>query len=893
MTQPFKRYVRALDRGDERMRKLHAVFNLRAEALSYTRAMRRCWILALLAALLLAAPSARAPIAPAQQRARLKLVLVGDSTVTDRAGWGRAFKLFLDDSIECVNMAAGGRSSKSYIDEGRWREALAQKGDVYLIQFGHNDEPGKGPLRETDPSTTYRAYMSRYIDESRAIGARPVLVTSLARRTFREGRLYATLTPYVEAVRALAAEKQVPLIDLHTSSLALVERMGEDAWTAISPRDAKGEVDRTHLNAQSSLLVAPLVLAELRKVLPDLADRLRTSPATGAAAMRRAADAVVAQDGSGQYRTVQEAVNAVPQGTSIDRPWTVFIKAGTYRELVYVQREKRFLSLVGEDPSTTRITYDLHANMVGTDGKPIGTFRTPTIVVDADDFTAENLTFENAAGPVGQALALRVDADRAVFRNSRFLGWQDTIFINRGRQYFEDSFIAGHVDFIFGGATAYFERCHLHVWSDGYITAAATPPEQPHGYVFANGRITGEPGARTYLGRPWRGFARVAFINTEMSDVVRPEGWHNWDRAEREQTTHYAEFGSRGPGVASAKRVSWAKNLSKDEALRLTPREVLRGIDDWDPARFPASPSERKATAAPFPTAPGPLAASPPRVLELWPEGVPGAKTGAGAERVENGRVSNVHVPTLTMHAPSPSAAIGTALIVAPGGGYQRLAMNSEGGALVGKWNALGITVFVLKYRLAEYGHPAPLQDVLRAVRLVRSRAAEFSVAPDRIGIFGASAGGHLAASAAALHGNEQGRTGAALDAVSGRPDFLALLYPVVMMEGPFVHEGSRRNLLGQQPAAATAALLSIDKQVTAGMPPVFLVHTAEDKSVPVENSLALYAALRRAAVPVEMHLYEKGPHGFGTATGLGTTSDWPDRLGEWLRARGLLARAR
>jgi pectinesterase len=175
-------------------------------------------------------------------------------------------------------------------------------------------------------------------------------------------------------------------------------------------------------------------------------------------------NAIVAVDGSGDYRTVQDAINAVPQNTSASNRWVSFIKAGTYRELIYVQREKRFVTLVGEDPSRTVLTYTLNANMTGVDGKPIGTFRTPSTVIDADDFIAENLTFENTAGPVGQALALRVDGDRVVFRNCRFLGWQDTIFLNRGRQYFEDSFIAGHVDFVFGGATAFFERCHLHYW---------------------------------------------------------------------------------------------------------------------------------------------------------------------------------------------------------------------------------------------------------------------------------------------------------------------------------------------------------------------------------------------------------------------------------------------
>ena len=304
--------------------------------------------------------------------------------------------------------------------------------------------------------------------------------------------------------------------------------------------------------------------------------------ATLGALRQPAPNAIVATDGSGTYKTVQEAIDAVPQNTSASNRWTIFIKAGTYRERVYVQREKRFVTLVGEDATRTIITYHLNATMPGEDGKPIGTFRTPTVTIDADDFTADNLTFENSAGPVGQALALRVDGDRIVFRRSRFLGWQDTIFLNRGRQYFEDCYIAGHVDFIFGGATTFFERCHLHCLRNGYITAASTPREQRYGFVFANGRITGEADVRTYLGRPWRDFAQVTFIDTRMSDVVRPEGWHNWDRPEREKTSRYSESGSTGSGSGPG-RVSWARTLTPAEAKALSARSVLGGADDWKP----------------------------------------------------------------------------------------------------------------------------------------------------------------------------------------------------------------------------------------------------------------------------------------------------------------------
>ncbi len=296
------------------------------------------------------------------------------------------------------------------------------------------------------------------------------------------------------------------------------------------------------------------------------------------------ANAVVAADGSGQFKTVQEAINAAPQLCQPGPRWVIYVKAGTYRELIYVQREKRFVSLVGEDPAKTVITYDLYANVPGNDGKPIGTFRTPTALIDADDFTVENVTFENAAGPKGQALAVRVDGDRVVFRHCRLLGWQDTILVNRGRHYFEDCYITGHVDFIFGAATAFFEKCHLHCLGDGYITAASTPDSQPWGFVFAHCQITGEtPEARTYLGRPWRAYASVVFLNTEMSAVVRPAGWHNWNKPDAEKTSRYAEFNSSGPGANPAARVLWARQLTAAEAGAITVERVLGGADGWNP----------------------------------------------------------------------------------------------------------------------------------------------------------------------------------------------------------------------------------------------------------------------------------------------------------------------
>jgi len=607
-------------------------------------------------------------------------------------------------------------------------------------------------------------------------------------------------------------------------------------------------------------------------------------------AQRPAADAVVAADGSGDYKTIQEAINAVPQTTSESHRWLIFVKAGVYREVVYIQREKRFVSLVGEDPIRTVITYNLNANMIGTDGRPIGTFRTPSVFIDADDFTAENVTFENSAGPVGQALALRVDGDRAVFRNCRFLGWQDTILLNRGRHYFEDSLITGHVDFIFGAATAFFERCHIHSWRNGYITAASTPAEQRYGFVFSGCKITGESAdVKTYLGRPWRDFAQVTFLNTNMSEVVRPMGWNNWDRPERERTSRYSEFGSTGPGSKPNDRAGWAKPLSAADVSSISVAAVLGGTDNWDPRRVPVQSSRVKVIESPLPSAPGIGAPIAVQVIPLWPEGAPGAKPNAGPELSVDGRISNVHAPTLTYFPAPPAISVGTAVVICPGGGYVRLAFDKEGTDVAKRLNAIGISAFVLKYRLTEYGHPAPLQDVLRSIRLIRSRSEEFGIRADRIGVMGFSAGGHVAASAATLFDAPEGRTGSQLDRTSARPDFAALIYPVITMKDPFVHKGSRENLLGKAPSSTRIDELSMEMRVTSNTPPVFLVHTEEDMTVPVENSILFYQALRKAGVPAELHLYTKGPHGFALADGIEPTSAWPKRLEEWMHSYGWL----
>ncbi len=279
-------------------------------------------------------------------------------------------------------------------------------------------------------------------------------------------------------------------------------------------------------------------------------------------------------------------------------------------------------------------------------------------------------------------------------------------------------------------------------------------------------------------------------------------------------------------------------------------------------------------------------------VIPLWPEGAPGAKY-IGPEKQDRGNISAVSEPTLTYFAPAVDRPNGTAIIICPGGGYSRLAFDREGIQYARWLSSLGVTSFVLKYRMKEFGHPAPLQDVLRAIRLVRSRAAEFKIAPDRIGIMGSSAGGHLAGSASTLFDHASGKTGAELDAVSARPDFAILLYPVITMQDPATHAGSRKSLLGPSPTPELMELLSLEKQVTANTPPTLLIHTQLDKTVPAENSLLYLQALIRAKVPGELYVFEHGSHGMGMRAGLGTASDWPKRAEQWLQERGLLEPAK
>lgn len=223
-----------------------------------------------------------AEAAPSSAKKKIRIVLVGDSTVGESSGWGPGFACWVNpDVAECINAARNGRSSKSFIGENLWQPALELKGDYYLIQFGHNDEPGKGPERETDPATTFPQNLARYVDDARAIGAKPILVTSLTRRKFVAGNphlLLPSLVPYAAATASVAQAKRVPLLDLHARSIAFCEQLGEPGCEALSPRTAEGGVDQTHLNAKGSAAIARLVVEDLRRTVPELASAFLAEP---------------------------------------------------------------------------------------------------------------------------------------------------------------------------------------------------------------------------------------------------------------------------------------------------------------------------------------------------------------------------------------------------------------------------------------------------------------------------------------------------------------------------------------------------------------------------------------------------------------------------------------
>ena len=295
-------------------------------------------------------------------------------------------------------------------------------------------------------------------------------------------------------------------------------------------------------------------------------------------------DFVVAQDGSGNFTTIQSAVDACKSFP--DKPIIIFVKNGIYKEKVQVPACNNLLKIKGEDSKKTILTNDDFFGKINRGRN--STFYTYTLMVEANDFQLENITIENSSGAVGQAVALHVEGDRCIFRNCRILGHQDTLYAagETSRQYFSDCYIEGATDFIFGAATVVFERCTLHTLANSCITAASTTKGKQFGFVFLNCRLTAEIGAsKTYLGRPWRDYANVVFIHCDMGAHIMPAGWANWDKTQRDKTAFYAEFENTGAGANTSARVGWSKVLTPKEAAKYTVTDILKGSDGWNPQK--------------------------------------------------------------------------------------------------------------------------------------------------------------------------------------------------------------------------------------------------------------------------------------------------------------------
>ena len=529
--------------------------------------------------------------------------MIGDSTMANKKldggnperGWGMVLPGFFSEDIRIDNHAANGRSSRSFISEGRWEKVISKvkKGDYVFIQFGHNDEKAD-PTRHTDPGTTF--------DETRAKGGIPVLFNSIVRRNFvqpkdtsiskdvrrtpgeseppKEGTvLFDTHGAYLDSPRNVAKELGVAFIDMNKITHDLVEGLGpvesKKLFMFVEPDQVpafpKGREDNTHLNVYGARVIAGLAVEAIGKAVPELAPYIRHY------------DYVVAQDGSGDFFTVQEAINAVPDFRKNIRT-TILIRKGTYKEKIIIPESKINVSLIGEEGAT--LTNDDFANKKNVFGENMGTSGSSSCYIYAPDFYAENITFENSAGPVGQAVACFVSADRAFFKNCRLLGFQDTLYTygKQSRQYYEDCYIEGTVDFIFGWSTAVFNRCHIHSKRDGYVTAPSTDQGKKYGYVFYDCKLTASPEAKkVYLSRPWRPYAQAVFVRCELGQHVLPEGWNNWGKKENEKTAFYAEYDSRGEGANPKARAAFSHQLKTLKGYEI--ETVLAGDDGWNPVK--------------------------------------------------------------------------------------------------------------------------------------------------------------------------------------------------------------------------------------------------------------------------------------------------------------------
>lgn len=540
----------------------------------------------------------------------ITIFMIGDSTMANKTlrgnnqerGWGQMLPGYFSEEIKVENYALNGRSSKSFMDEGVWDRVKSKirKGDYVFIQFGHNDEKPDS-ARHTDPGTTFDANLRRYVNETRARGGIPVLFNSIVRRNFFNNKnavtdddvrrekvegtilegdsLIDTHGAYLDSPRRVAAEMKVAFIDLNKLTHDLVQGLGAEGskqlymWIpeGVSPACPKGRQDNTHLNVYGARRVAGLAAKAVEQTIPELGKYVHYY------------DFVVAKDGSGDYFTIQDAINAVPDFRKGKRT-TISVRSGEYKERVIVPECKINIALIGQTGAI--LTNDGYASKKNSLGDEMSTSGSATCYIYAPDFYVENMTFANTAGRVGQAVACFVSADRAYFKQCRFLGNQDTLYTyGRGcRQYYEDCYVEGTVDFIFGWSQAVFNRCTIHSLGKGYLTAPSTDKDQKYGYVFYDCQMTADEGVSgVFLSRPWRPYAKAVFIRCNLGKHIAPEGWNNWGRKSNEKTVFYAEYQSYGEGASPKTRVPYSTQLKNLKDYQI--EDVLAGSDGWNPIK--------------------------------------------------------------------------------------------------------------------------------------------------------------------------------------------------------------------------------------------------------------------------------------------------------------------
>lgn len=526
--------------------------------------------------------------------------LIGDSTMADKPdaahperGWGQLFRQLVRSPAAVDNHARNGRSTKSFIAEGRWQAALEklQPGDRVIIQFGHNDEKADNPGVHTTPHGSYRENLTRFIRESRSRKAIPILATPVVRRKWQDGRLTPTHGEYPAAVRQLAIAENVPLIDLENLTHTLESALGEEGSKKLHlwfqpgehPALPKGLADDTHYSETGADAVARLAAMEIARLDPDLAPVLDFAHAT------------VAADGSADHRDLRTALDALPPAAH-GVPRIVHLRPGRYLGPLHLGPRDSHLILTGDPGQAehTILTGGLNLKTPHPDrpGTTLSAKESSTVLIDATDVTCHHLTFENTTLLEArvQALACYLRGDRNAFHHCRFLGWQDTLRPDAhgnspGRHYFRHCHIEGHCDFIYSAGTAVFDHCTIHAKADGYITAASTAEDRAFGFVFLDCHLTTAPAVKrgVFLGRPWRPHAHTAFLRCHMDAGIHPDGWDPWGKESNTRTARYDEWRSSGPGARPADRVPWSRTLTEDEASQWTPSKILSPPDAWHP----------------------------------------------------------------------------------------------------------------------------------------------------------------------------------------------------------------------------------------------------------------------------------------------------------------------